>query len=260
MRKIVALILILSSPAWAARKFVAASSQCMTFGASLVTFTGATPQHAISIMAKNTTATGNPHMSRWNGGASTDYVTWTTNNPPPGGGGIAEQVTSAFRTCAPADNPANGVWYQAGFWYDGVRGSVNGRPIVEYYNGSSHCTLATANDFTSSGFAFRIGCSANNANYFNGALAEAADWNISAVAGGLSPDEYLALGKGVPPILVHGGSTLIFYMPMHGLVCPEPEMSGNQRTASGTCTNTPTGTTGNTSTSWTSTINGQGAY
>lgn len=217
MRIAFAIILIaLAFPLFAARNFVAASSQ---YGNS-ASFTGAT-NYPMTIVAFGRPATTNTTQC-WvavNAGTSDRCVIGVNS---------AGQA-NAFSVASGATDPgflAPNVWTHIA----GVYASSSSR--VAWVNGVAKATNTTAVTITGIDrvlIGARVNASAVGL-YMDGDLAEVAVWNVA-----LTQAEIASLAAGFKPSRIRPQS-LVFYAPLMGQASPEQNLEGTPVTL----TNTPT--------------------
>lgn len=151
---------------------------------------------------------------------------------------VRAQVANGLATLAasPSSTMVTGQWQHvcAVFQASGA-GS-----LAIYHNGVSVGTN-TNNRAWPTQSAVRVGAALDNANPWDGKIAEFGVWNVA-----LTVDEIASLAKGVPPSRMRP-EALRVYWPLWGAHSPEPDLSGT--TKSGTVTgatlanHSPTGPT-----------------
>jgi hypothetical protein len=132
---------------------------------------------------------------------------------------------------------SNNVWYNGAITVDNVQSAS---PVIAVFlNGGGKASTTgsiTANNWNHFSNAIKVLLAADSAfgaaEYFGGALADAAAWTVV-----LSDFEIAALGAGARPYRIRPGS-LVGYWPLQGKASPEPDFSNNAN--NGTVTGTTT--------------------
>lgn len=261
MRKLLACLLLLVMPCWAART-CNGTTDVINFGNIFNNIGNALTYTKLDIHAqmKAVDSTHGLLVSKWDNTAGnhgflltarTNSISFTTAN--------ASGVTASCATTQTA-----GTWFHVG---GDANTSTSGTKNA--YRESVACATITTcispGCLTPATLNFKI-CSSDNPNSaaFSGTVSDVALWASSSQTPILSAIERDALTHRVPAILVHGGcrsnttGCLLGYWPIEGVASPEPDMSGNHLNSTSI-----TGTAaarGLASTSWTSTPQGTNAY
>lgn len=136
---------------------------------------------------------------------------------------------STFHGVEGATTLSTGVWYH-------IAGTYDGTTLLLYVNGVQDGSLSFSGtpDCTSLASLY-IGELFGSAEYFNGQIAHFALWSAA-----FSVNQIVDLASGWIPNKVNT-SNLQAYLPLFGLVSPEPDVSGNGN--NGTLTGTSRGAT-----------------
>jgi hypothetical protein len=202
MKRIICGLILLAVPAWAARSFNGSSDHINCGNPSLLTGTN---YSVVAWMRPATVSDGLSHVAvGWRSTSASNPITLQIDHVDTQARFIVRDGSGNIANSTLSSSIALNTWHC-------VVGTRSGNTAQVYVDGvagaSSTVTLGTITT-NSLNIGAVVNGSATRVQYFSGHLAEVAIWNAT-----LTADEALALGRGVPPILVRPQS-LVFWVPL----------------------------------------------